>query len=397
MLVILFSYIIAILNTIATHILLTRKRSIKYCIVTFFINTIIVYGCVYLAEKTIHNSIILNYTLSFSAFLYIIYIQLIFKETISKKIFTMFSIWIFSISAFVIASVTLNLFGTIRESNYIKYYIYFVRISIQILLLYATYFWICKPYKKILSIVTDKTINLMSFYPITAFLLLINKYEEVFKRVENFNDLFNILLFLVFIISGYLLVFVGISSTSKIISLQYELKTVETQAKLQYYAANFDNLTGIANRHNIMNQLDKSIEISNKNNYKFALMIFDLDKFKKINDVYGHLAGDKVLKYVAQIVQNVLKNTDYIGRFGGDEFVIIQQFINDKSDVEILINKIFEELKTPLIIDDNEILINISVGASVFPDDTSDLENLIHKADSAMYEAKRIEGCTFKI
>ena len=131
-----------------------------------------------------------------------------------------------------------------------------------------------------------------------------------------------------------------------------------------------------------MNQLAETIEISNRSKQKFALFIFDLDEFKKINDEYGHLIGDKALKYLAQKVQNVLRNTDYIGRFGGDEFIIIQQFIKDERDVEILINRIFEELKTSLIIDDNEIQINVSIGVSIFPDYTSDLELLINQADS---------------
>jgi diguanylate cyclase (GGDEF)-like protein len=100
------------------------------------------------------------------------------------------------------------------------------------------------------------------------------------------------------------------------------------------------------------------------------------------------------LKCAAQAVRRVLRNTDSVGRFGGDEFLIIQQFVRDRGDVETLIDRIFEELKTPFIINDKEIQIKLSIGVSMFPDNTTDFETLINQADSAMYEAKKREGCT---
>lgn len=390
MILIISSFLITLLNTLATHTLLTRKKSILYSIVTFILNTLFFYCAAFLAKKYIHNTIILKYTLIFSAFLYIVYIHLIFKETITKKIFTMFSIWMTSIIAVFIATLATGV-----DVKYTQNIIYFFRICIQIILLFITYFWISKPYKEVLDIVPDKTLKLMSLYPLIAFLLLINNYEKSFEGFNDFNSIYNIILLLVFITLGYLLVYAGITSSSKIISLKYDLKIIENQVEAQYYMANFDSLTEIANRSNIMKQLDKTIEISNIDKQKFALMILDLDKFKRINDEYGHLIGDKALKYAAQILQKVLKNTDYVGRFGGDEFVIIQQFIKDESDVEMLINRIFEELKTPLIIGDTQILIKVSIGVSIFPEYTSQLEMLIHQADSAMYEAKKRDGCTF--
>jgi diguanylate cyclase (GGDEF)-like protein len=160
--------------------------------------------------------------------------------------------------------------------------------------------------------------------------------------------------------------------------------------------ANYDSLTGIANRANIMNQLAKTIEISNRSKMKFALFVCDLDNFKQINDEYGHIIGDKALKYAAQAVRRVLRNTDAVGRFGGDEFLIIQQFVRDRGDVDTLIDRIFEELKIPFIVNDKEIQIKLSIGVSMFPDNTTDFETLINQADSAMYEAKKREGCTLR-
>jgi diguanylate cyclase (GGDEF)-like protein len=309
----------------------------------------------------------------------------------------MFSIWIFSLIVFFIAVILSKLFSSIIDEKYIQNFIYIIRICFLILLLLTTYFWFSKPYKKILGLVPDKTTNFMSLYLVISFLLLINNYPTSLLNFNNFNSIYEILLFLVFIILGYLLVFTGIASSSKIIILENNYKTIENQVELQHYIVNYDNLTGIANRANIMNQLNKIIEISKTNRQKFALLLFDLDGFKSINDKYGHLIGDKALTYVAQTIQNVLRKTDFVGRFGGDEFILIQQFIKDEGEIEILINRIFENLKTPLILDDKEILITISVGASIFTDYTSDLELLINRADNAMYEAKKREGCTFSL
>lgn len=394
-LILLYSFIICLLNTLTIHTLLTRKKSITYCLVAFIINTLIVLFAAFLVQENIQNPILLKYSFYLVGFMYLGYINLIFKESISKKIFAMCSIWVFSTIALFFAVTVTEVFPSIVDVKYLQNLIYILRICFQILLILATYFWLSKPYKKVYGIVPDKTINFMSLYPVIAFLLLINNYPTAYLRFINFNSIYDMILFLGFIILGYLLVFAGISSSSKIISLQYDLKNSENQVELQYYMANFDTLTGIANRANIINQLTKTIGISTISKHKFALMIFDLDNFKRINDEYGHLIGDKALKYTAQTVQNVIRNTDYVGRFGGDEFVIIQQFIKDERDVEILINRIFEELKTPLIIGDNEIPINVSIGVSIFPDSSSDLELLINQADRAMYEAKKRENCTF--
>jgi len=124
-------------------------------------------------------------------------------------------------------------------------------------------------------------------------------------------------------------------------------------------------------------------------------MIFDLDKFKIINDTFGHPVGDKVLKYVAQTVKELLRTDDSIGRFGGDEFVIIQRNVKSKDDVVSLINRIFNIFKYPAILENNTITINISIGICLLSD-TDNRDQLIYQADSAMYEAKKTKGCSFE-
>lgn len=379
--IIVHSFWIGVLNILITHTLLTRNKSIMYCLVAFVLNTLFIYCAGSLVAINIQDIVIAKYVLYFLCFFYIVYIYLVFSETFPKKIFTMFSIWIFSLMIFFTSITVAELLSGIIDEKYLQDFIYTVRICLHIFLLLITYFWLSKPYKKVLGLVPDKTIYFISLYPITAFLLLINNYATSFAGFRNFTSIYDILLLLVFITLGYLIVFAGISASSKV--------------ELQRYTANYDHLTGIANRANIMNQLAKTIELSNKSKQKFALFMIDFDGFKKINDEYGHLIGDKVLKYAVQKVQKVLRKTDATGRLGGDEFVIIQQYIEDERDVETLINRIFKELQTPLIVDDKQIPINLSIGVSIFPDYTSDLEDLINQADCAMYEAKKRAGCTF--
>jgi len=171
-----------------------------------------------------------------------------------------------------------------------------------------------------------------------------------------------------------------------------ERKKIESKI---LHLATYDTLTNIANRPNILSQLDKEIELSKITGNNTALMIFDLDKFKLINDTFGHPIGDLVLKYVAQTVKELLRTDDSIGRFGGDEFIIIQRNVRSKNDVTSLITRIFNIFESPTILENNSIEINISIGICLLSQAES-RDQLIYQADSAMYEAKKNQGCSFK-
>jgi diguanylate cyclase (GGDEF)-like protein/PAS domain S-box-containing protein len=162
------------------------------------------------------------------------------------------------------------------------------------------------------------------------------------------------------------------------------------------YLANYDSLTGIPNRSYLMKHLNLILESARRGNFKFALMLFDIDKFKRINDVYGHAVGDVVLKEIAQVVQNTISEVDFVARLGGDEFVIIQPYIEDYEDSSILAQKIIEKLKTPLKVDEAELTIALSIGISIYPNDSCDIETLITYSDKAMYVAKQTPGSTFE-
>jgi diguanylate cyclase (GGDEF)-like protein len=199
----------------------------------------------------------------------------------------------------------------------------------------------------------------------------------------------------VFIILGYVIVFTGISSSSKMVLLQQSVEIAEKKSELHFKMANLDSLTGVASRFNILNKITEAIVAHGRCSQKLAVLMLDIDKFKFINDNYGHMAGDEVLKFLTKKINGCLRESDSIGRVGGDEFIILIRNFNIEADIERIICRIFEVLKTPLVCNQHEIQINISIGISIFPDSSQNLDSLINQADRAMYEAKKIEGSSY--
>ncbi|MGI6550390.1 MAG: diguanylate cyclase domain-containing protein [Syntrophomonadales bacterium] len=159
-----------------------------------------------------------------------------------------------------------------------------------------------------------------------------------------------------------------------------------------YHLAHYDLLTGLENRGSILNRFDYAYSEANSRNSSMALMVIDLDKFKFINDNYGHLIGDEVLRTAAQRFRKALRKNDYIGRYGGDEFLLIQEDIADKHDIMALVQRIFIELEKPWEFDGLSLMVNLSIGIGIFPSDAGCQEDLIRCADRAMYAAKKIDG-----
>jgi diguanylate cyclase (GGDEF)-like protein/PAS domain S-box-containing protein len=168
----------------------------------------------------------------------------------------------------------------------------------------------------------------------------------------------------------------------------------KAEEKIKYFA-NYDTLTGIYNRGYLMYQLRKTLEQANIENFQFAVMLFDLDKFKVINDTFGHHAGDEVLKNVASRLREAVRNLDIIGRLGGDEFLVVQPFIKDTTDPLILAKKILDSISKPVEWEGNTLDIHVSIGISIYPESSDNLKGLIHCADSAMYSVKQNGGNSY--
>ncbi|MDM5263495.1 EAL domain-containing protein [Sulfurovum sp. XTW-4] len=151
--------------------------------------------------------------------------------------------------------------------------------------------------------------------------------------------------------------------------------------------AYFDTLTGVYNRKAIEEILKKKIIEAKKNKHPFAVVMIDLDHFKKVNDNYGHDIGDLLLKEIAKVLQSEIRTLDHIGRLGGDEFLIIIDTINNV-DIFLKLQKLIAKFKEPFHIEGNDIIIGMSIGGVMYPEDGNDVITLLKNVDIAMYQAK---------
>ncbi len=169
-------------------------------------------------------------------------------------------------------------------------------------------------------------------------------------------------------------------------------KEVEESIKFQ---ANYDPLTHLPNRTLFRDRLANAIKQCQRNEKKLALMLLDLNKFKWINDTYGHHVGDCLLQETTKKLLSAIRSSDTVARLGGDEFCIIVPELEKITDAELIARKIFNSFEKPIVIDHQEIFISGSIGIAIFPDDGSNLVTLQKNADSAMYIAKNHDDNSF--
>ncbi|OLN23206.1 GGDEF domain-containing protein [Domibacillus antri] len=153
--------------------------------------------------------------------------------------------------------------------------------------------------------------------------------------------------------------------------------------------AHSDPLTGMANRYHYNVRMESLLETSKKYNQKLAVMFLDLDRFKQINDTFGHEAGDQLLIKVSARIKKLLRNKDLIARLGGDEFVITLTNIHHPREAFTLAENIINTLSAPFIIAGHELYISTSIGISFFSEDGTDADTLLRSADKAMYDSKK--------
>lgn len=148
--------------------------------------------------------------------------------------------------------------------------------------------------------------------------------------------------------------------------------------------AQLDSLTQVFNRIGLRSRADKLLSLSKRHFKKLALLYFDLDNFKPINDTYGHHVGDKALKAFANCLMSCVRSADIVARVGGDEFVVLLSDIKCESDVDRLLHNLMDKTATPLIDDMAQPLL-YSVGCAFYPDECGTIDELIRVADSKMY------------
>lgn len=153
--------------------------------------------------------------------------------------------------------------------------------------------------------------------------------------------------------------------------------------------AKTDELTGISNRRNFYFLAEREFNLANRSKRNFALLILDIDRFKTINDTYGHPIGDEVIKYVAQECTRNLRQEDLCARWGGEEFVIFMSE-SDLSEAIIVANRIRDNVENqPLQINSGNVNLTVSIGVSVYHQQDENLDKTISRADKALYQAKK--------
>ncbi|WJW74417.1 EAL domain-containing protein [Thiohalobacter sp. IOR34] len=152
--------------------------------------------------------------------------------------------------------------------------------------------------------------------------------------------------------------------------------------------ANFDALTGLPNRLLGMDRLQQALVHGRRQQLKTVLLFLDLDHFKNVNDTLGHSYGDLLLVEAARRIRNCVREEDTVARLGGDEFVVILSDVRDAAATESLAEKICQVLSSPYRLAGRELHISVSIGITVAPDDSTDVNTLLRNADTAMYRAK---------
>jgi diguanylate cyclase (GGDEF)-like protein/PAS domain S-box-containing protein len=154
------------------------------------------------------------------------------------------------------------------------------------------------------------------------------------------------------------------------------------------FLAHYDPLTSLPNRERLADRVTESIERARAAGQRCALIWIDLDHFKSINDVHGHVAGDRILQAVAEKLRFELPADVMISRFGGDEFVVFYDQVGDATEVRLIGQQLRRLLNRPIALDDRSIVVGASIGVAVFPDDATTTDDLLKNADLALYYAK---------
>ncbi len=189
------------------------------------------------------------------------------------------------------------------------------------------------------------------------------------------------------------------SGSLKLIGIIHDVSFRKQYEDELRHQANYDELTNLPNRILLLERLKQETRSSLRNNHKMALLSIDLDNFKLVNDTYGHVIGDKVLQHAATRLQSCIRDSDTLARIGGDEFSVILCDIKNEDDCSIVSNKIISSFKMAFTIDGHESFIGVSIGITLYPNDSKDANTLMRNSDIALYRVKENERnnfCFFK-
>jgi diguanylate cyclase (GGDEF)-like protein len=172
-------------------------------------------------------------------------------------------------------------------------------------------------------------------------------------------------------------------------ALEQKLCDSEVQEEKHRYLAYHDVTTGLANRTLFNDRLNHALAQAERHAWSLAIMFIDLDKFKSINDTYGHDIGDKVLQTVGERLQTCVREEDTVSRIGGDEFLCLLMEVNEDATVANIATSIIGKISEACEFNDLKLIVQPSIGIAIYPRDGKTAEVLLKNADTAMYKAKQ--------
>lgn len=165
-------------------------------------------------------------------------------------------------------------------------------------------------------------------------------------------------------------------------------KAFDERTLMLEYQAEHDSLTELPNRLLFLDRLEQAVKLSKRHNTSFAVLFIDLDRFKEVNDSYGHSVGDKLIQVVADLIEGAVRDSDSVARMGGDEFTVLINMIEGEEQLLSIIQKILALFKSPICFEQYQLFLTCSIGAAIYPSDGDNAETLLKNADAAMYQAK---------
>jgi diguanylate cyclase (GGDEF)-like protein len=178
------------------------------------------------------------------------------------------------------------------------------------------------------------------------------------------------------------------------ISLAIERKRSEVQLTQR---ALHDSLTGLPNRALFLDRLGVALDRSRRTNAAVAVLFLDVDNFKQVNDTLGHAAGDRVLMGLADRLRGMLRPMDTVARFGGDEFTFLFEELTSEREVVLIAERISRTAGTPILLDEGEAAITVSIGIAMVSDPSIPADTVIREADAAMYRAKELGRSRYEL
>jgi diguanylate cyclase (GGDEF)-like protein len=170
---------------------------------------------------------------------------------------------------------------------------------------------------------------------------------------------------------------------------------LESQRRLERHAASsreqalHDSLTGLPNRLLLADRTEHAVRAANRSGHQLGMLLLDLDRFKEVNDTLGHAAGDVLLQTIAERIRSVVRDVDTVARLGGDEFAVLLPDVTSAEAAVAVSRRVISAIRRPVDVNGDVVDVGVSIGISVYPDDSTDYAELLKHADIAMYAAKR--------